>query len=408
MPRLYDLQREAIFAPERISIIEASTKAGKTLGCLIWQSDRVLRDKQRMNHWWIAPVYMQAAIAFERAKKMLPQHIYDKNDGEMRIDMKNGARWWFKSGEKPDNLYGEDVASAVIDEATRMREESWHAIRSTVTATRAPIRIIGNVKGRRNWAYQLARKAKAGQLTDTSYHKITAADAVAANILSAQEIGDAKQVLPHHVFRELYYAEPSDDEGNPFSIMGIQACFNKEVIGELPIVYGVDLAKSHDWTVICGIDNNGHVSYLERWQSDWRATRRRLHKIIGNKPALIDSTGVGDPIVEDLQRDLPDVEGFKFTSESKQQLMEGLALAIHNRTITYNEDWLVSELESFEYTYTRTKTLYSAPEGMHDDGVCALALAVRHWTRQENNTFTCNIVSPENDVYDPDAKWVTI
>jgi hypothetical protein len=41
-----------------------------------------------------------------------------------------------KSGEKPDGLYGEDVFAAVIDEASRMREEAWHALRSTLTATR--------------------------------------------------------------------------------------------------------------------------------------------------------------------------------------------------------------------------------------------------------------------------------
>ena len=34
------------------------------------------------------------------------------------------------------------------------------------------------------------------------------------------------------------------------------------------------------------------------------------------------------------------------------------------------------ELEQFEYEYTRTGVRYSAPDGQHDDTVCALALAV--------------------------------
>jgi hypothetical protein len=37
---------------------------------------------------------------------------------------------------------------------------------------------------------------------------------------------------------------------------------------------------------------------------------------------------------------------------------------------------LISELEEFEYEYTRTGVRYSAPEGFYDDYVCALALAV--------------------------------
>lgn len=36
----------------------------------------------------------------------------------------------------------------------------------------------------------------------------------------------------------------------------------------------------------------------------------------------------------------------------------------------------MNELESFEYEYTRTGVRYTAPEGMHDDCVMALALAV--------------------------------
>lgn len=71
------------------------------------------------------------------------------------------------------------------------------------------------------------------------------------------------------------------------------------------------------------------------------------------------------------------VEGFVFTSPSKQMLLEGLAVAIQQGEIRYPDGLLVTELEAFEYTYTRTGVRYSAPEGLHDDAVCALALAVR-------------------------------
>lgn len=38
-----------------------------------------------------------------------------------------------------------------------------------------------------------------------------------------------------------------------------------------------------------------------------------------------------------------------------------------------------TELDIFEYHYTRTGVRYSAPEGMHDDAVYALALAHQHY-----------------------------
>ena len=70
-------------------------------------------------------------------------------------------------------------------------------------------------------------------------------------------------------------------------------------------------------------------------------------------------------------------EGYGFTAPSKQKLMEGLAVAIQSHSVTYPAGPLVDELNQFEYEYTRTGVRYGAPEGFHDDCVCALALAVR-------------------------------
>jgi hypothetical protein len=95
---------------------------------------------------------------------------------------------------------------------------------------------------------------------------------------------------------------------------------------------------------------------------------------------LIDATGVGDPIVEDLQREGIPVTGFKFTSSSKQQIMEGLISSMHQRKISYPPGIIVAEMETFEYQYTKHGVRYSAPSGFHDDTVCALALANHHRT----------------------------
>ena len=180
-------------------------------------------------------------------RRGLDQQLYTANESELTIRLINGTTVAFKSGEKPDNLYGEDVYAAVLDEATRMREEAWFAIRSTLTATRGEVRIIGNVKGRRNWAYGLARRAEGGE-PEWMYAKLTATDAIEAGILASEEIEQAKSQLPENVFRELYFAEPSDDGGNPFGQEAIRACIG-DISVKPPVVYGVDLAKSVDWTV---------------------------------------------------------------------------------------------------------------------------------------------------------------
>jgi hypothetical protein len=95
-------------------------------------------------------------------------------------------------------------------------------------------------------------------------------------------------------------------------------------------------------------------------------------------PTIADATGVGDPVVERLQRTADShIQAFKFTPSSKQQLMEGLAVAIQSHDIGIPDRGLImQELEDFEYEYTRTGVRYTCPSGLHDDCVDALALAV--------------------------------
>lgn len=375
-PPLTPYQIDGIFHKLRYGLIEASTKSGKTHGSLAWLFEQAITlGGPNRNFWWVAPVYPQAEIAFRRMAAAIPLTLRKVNYSDLSITLLDGTRIVFKSGEKPDNLYGEDVYAAVVDEASRLREEAWHALRSTLTATRGPVRIIGNVKGRKNWFYHLCRKAQAGE-QDHHYAHINAYAAAQAGVIDPKEIEDAKRVLPEHVFKELFMAEASEDAANPFGASSIRACIMPVLSPLAPVAFGVDLAKSVDWTVIIGLDENGHVCRFERFQMPWGETLERVKLVIGKIKTLVDSTGVGDPIVEGLQRTMKNVEGYKFSSESKQRLMEGLAVAIQQGRIHYPEGVIVNELDSFEYEYTRTGVRYSAPEGMHDDTVCALALAV--------------------------------
>ena len=378
-PKLYPKQHEAIFSPKRYAITIASTKAGKTFGCLVYILEKALGGRPRTNYWWIAPSHSQAQMAFLRLKRymqpLILQGIAKANDTEKTISIAGDRTIQFKSGEKPDLLYGEDVHAVVIDEASRVREDAWHAIRSTITATKGQVRIIGNVKGRRNWFWRMYAQAEGKH--SWSRHKLTAWDAVEAGVLDREEIEDAQRMLPEHVFRELYLAEPSDDGGNPFGLEAIRNVVVDGLSSNPPVCYGVDLAKYQDWTVIIGLDRDGRVAEFRRFRHPWMETMEIIRTTCYGAPTLVDATGVGDPIVEQLQRHGMDVEPFVFTSTSKQQLMERLAVAIQRREIRVPEGPIVQELESFEYEYSRSGVRYSAPEGEHDDCVCALALALR-------------------------------
>jgi len=219
--KMYPKQEEALFHEERYGVVEASTKSGKTVGCLVWLHEMAaLRGGPNRNFWWIAPIFAVTKIAFRRLKTYLPEGTFTSNETELTITLRNGAVIWFKSAEKPDSLYGEDVFAAVIDEATRVKADSWYAVRTTLTATEAPVRIIGNVKGRRNWAYKLARRAEGGA-AGYHYAKLTVWDAVDAGVFSLEEAEDARDILPEDVYRELYLAEAADDSSAFFKVENI-------------------------------------------------------------------------------------------------------------------------------------------------------------------------------------------
>jgi hypothetical protein len=379
-PWLYPKQEAAVFDDARIVVIEASTKSGKTVGCIIWLVEQALVGHAGAQFWWIAPIRAQAKIAYRRLKRAMPREYYVANESELTLTLANGAVLAFKSAENPDSLYGDDVEAAVIDEASRTRQEAWYAIRSTITATRGLLRIIGNVKGRKNWAYKLARRAESGG-RGLSYHKITALDAVAGGVLHADEIEQARADYPETVFLELFMAEASDDEGNPFGIDNIRRNLRTRTTGEPVVAWGWDVASRVDWTVGVGLDRAGKIARFVRFREKWDATEERIYSVTGATPALIDATGVGAPISERLSsraqaQYATDVyEPYTFTAPSKQRLLEHLAVALQADECDVLEGVMQLEMEAFEYVYTRTATRYSAPEGMHDDCVCALALA---------------------------------
>lgn len=409
---MYEKQYNAIFCPERYALIEASTKAGKTVGCIVWLYEQAFQGREGRNYWWVAPIFPQAKIAFRRLKRTLPPTLHKFNESELTITLPNGAVIWFKGADKPDSLFGEDVYAAVADEASRWKEEAWYALRSTLTQTRGPVRLIGNVKGRKNFFYKLARRAQAGA-KNMHYAKITAYDAVEAGVLDAAEVEDAKATLPDNVFRELYLAEASDDGGNPFGLAAIRAQIAP--LSDLPPdVWGWDLAKSVDWVVGIALDKNGHTCRYERWQAPWEVTTDRIVAMTKKTPALVDSTGAGDPVLGALQKRTPGVfEGYHYSPASKQKLMEGLAVAIQQHEIWYPDGELlegcviVDELEEFEYEYTRTGVRYTAPAGLHDDTVNALALARQHrmnvvglpmqWLTQQPEFRKAHLPAPETD-----------
>ena len=325
---------------------------------------------------YITPTYGLAKVFFAKLTESLE---LPKNKSDLKIDFPNNGQIEFFTGERLDNLRGRKFHLVIIDEASYIPdlESGWqNSIRPTLTDYKGKALFLSTPRGK-NYFYSLFMKA--GE-NDWASFKFTSYD---NPFIDPQEIDEARLQLPEVVFEQEYMANPSENSANPFGNKFIENCI-KPMSNQPIVAFGIDLAKSVDHTVIIGLDKDGNVAYFDRFQMDWHNTKENI-KRLPRCPILIDSTGVGDPITEDLKRENIMVEGLKFTSQSKQQLMEGLATAIQQARIGFPSGVIVNELEVFEYQFTSNGVRYSAPSGFHDDCVMALALAWSNFSIKRGN-----------------------
>ena len=367
---LHPSQMEVERSLARFSVLEIGRRWGKTTyGTVKAQRTAV----KRLKVGWFAPTYKYLADPMRNIERALAPVTARMDRVERRLELTTRGVIDFWTLEDIDAGRGRDYDLIVVDEAGFVPHllEWWrNAARPTLADRKGRALFLGTPKGTGDF-HRLYTEAESDTTGTMRAFRIGTRQ---NPHIDPDEVEAARRTLPPEVFAQEYEGIPAEDGGNPFGLDAIREC-----VGQLSTrpseCYGVDLAKSQDYTVIVGLDADGSVSTLDRWQGPWQLTREKLARTIGDKPAQIDSTGVGDPIVEDLKRVCRRVEGFKFTSQSKQQLMEGLQIAVQTREIRIPEGWLRSELESFGYRYSGRTVSYEATVG-HDDGVCALALAV--------------------------------
>jgi len=376
LPQPHNNQQSILDNQSRFRVVMCGRRFGKSE---LSQIEIITNALLGQSVAYITPTYKLARTFFEKLTQSIP---FENNKSELLIKFPTGGTVEFFTGERLDSLRGRKFHFIVIDEASFIPnlEEGWlNSIRPTLTDYRGKALFLSTPRGK-NYFYSLYLKGLQGENEWQSF-KFTTYD---NPYINSSEVDDARSQLPSVVFEQEYLANPMENAANPFGTKHIQSCI-KPISTLQPYYYGIDLAKSVDYTVIIGLDINGNVSYFNRFQKDWKSTKDVILSLDRNKPILIDSTGVGDAITEDMQRHFNSMEGFKYTSTSKQQLMELLASTIHKGEVGFPEGMIKEELEIFEYKFTATGVRYDAPKGFHDDCVNALALAVKC---KEKHKFT--------------------
>lgn len=321
---------------------------------------------------YFTPTYKLLEGTYKDCLTRLEPMIKKKHDNQF-IELVTGGVIEFWSMDNPNAGRSRKYKLAIIDEAAFVKNlwDCWtQSIRATLTDLKGDAWFMSTPRGKNDF-FKLFMRGKSGDANWMSWQMSTYANPY----IDPNELDDAKADLPEAAFNQEYLAEFNENIANPFGSDNIKKNI-MPLSPSYPVVFGIDLAKSFDYTVIIGLDHLGSVCVFDRFQGDWGTTMQKIRSL-PKLPLIIDSTGVGDPIAEQITRDGYNVTAFKFTSTSKQDLMKGLQSAIHRGAISYPEGIITDELSVFEYEYSPNGVKYSAPTGFHDDCVMALALAWR-------------------------------
>jgi hypothetical protein len=331
--------------------------------------------------WWISPTYKMASEAWRDFKLVLQPVTKDKNEVEHRLELITGGTIQVWSGHAPDSLRGVGLDLAVLDEAAYLHPDVWRAaIRPALSDKQGKALFLSTPNGR-NWFWSLWMRSISHDASNWAGWKFATSD---GPIVTAAEVEEAREMMPERWFRQEYLAEFLDDGGVVFR--NIRDCATAPMKAQYDethrYVFGVDWARDNDWTVIVVMDTTTRqMVAMERFnQIGWTLQRARLASLAAIwHPEIIwaEANSIGGPNIEALQMDGLPVQGFMTTAQSKEPLIQSLALGFEKREFAIqDDDILTGELQAFSLERLPSgRYRYSAPPGEHDDCVIALALA---------------------------------
>ena len=375
--KLHPGQRRVAEHPARFRVVMCGRRYGKSALGIRLACDAALKGQPV---GWFAPSYKLALEAWRELSQRLQPIVARQNEQDKRMELVTGGVIEIWTLDSPDPARGRKYALAIIDEAGIAKDllDVWQAaIRPTLVDFGGRALFLGTPKGRRHGFVTLFNRGWDADDPDWQSFRASTLD---NPYIPPEEIDAARKELPPDIFAQEFEGIPTDDGANPFGLEAV-----RKAVGDCgtatPVVFGVDLARSMDYTVVCGLDAWRRVVVLERWQAPWAETKTKVQALVGQTPVVADATGVGDAIVADLQVMGVDVTPHVFTQSSKLRLMQRLIASFQAGELCIPAGWLPAELETFEFHYTATGVRYEAPRGYHDDGVMALGLALYGWDR---------------------------
>lgn len=344
-------------------------------------------------YFYFLPSYTQAKKVIwdnidNNGFKMLdhiPQELVKRTNGtELKIELINGSIiQLIAADEFSKSGVGTNPIGVVWSEYSLTNAEARRYV-SPILAANGGWEIVNFTPRGLNHAHTLLQQAK--ENPKWFWQIITAEE---TEVFTKEALEEEKRNNPIDFFEQEYYCKFVDGAGAFFKRIKENLYLEHKHEPWKRYQMGVDLAKYQDYTVITLLDlHTFQIVKQDRFnQMDYTLQKAKIEAayLRYNKPQIwIDSTGVGEPIYDDLLQKGMNVQPYHFTEQSRMDLLRNLQLLIEQDRIKLPEDEiLISELQSFQYTLTPThRVKVQVPDGIHDDMVMSLALAC--WQAPQN------------------------
>ncbi len=370
-------------------VVACGVRWGKTLCAAMEGLAAAMAPRPRSIGWVAAPTYDLADRVFSEIVRIAQTHLrhrivrYSASDGYLALrNMAGGlSEIRAKTADNPVSLLGEGLDWLIVDEASRLKPEIWQNHLSQRLIDRKGWALLISTPKGKGYFHELYRLGQGANPAYRSWNYPSWTNP----LLDAALIDEQRLQIPERVFDQEYGAQFIEGAGSVFRYVGEAATGEwKEPVRPACYYAGLDLAKTEDFTVLVILDGAGQVVAMDRFNRlDWAIQVQRIKALTDryNQAEMhIDSTGAGEPILEQLRIAGCQAHPYAFTHTSKAALINNLAIKLEKRELVLPRPQLmpelVDELESFEYSATDMGRLTSgAPYGFHDDCVIALALA---------------------------------
>lgn len=353
---------------------------------------RALRDPEIVQ-WIVSLTHDQARIIFDYAANVVLNSPLEaeldtiKWSSPLEMRFRNGSRVYARGlGHDGSTARGFGADVVYPDEAAFIKERIIaEVISPMLTASRfAEIAAISTPNGL-NWFYDAYMRGMPGTGDCQSFHMPTWHNP----FLNRSHLRNEKIKRTSLAWDVEYGALFVDDQAAQFPwrilepVIDPDLPMRQEPEASRRYVIGYDPADTQDRSGVVVLDATArpwtpvHIEDISR--TGYVAQKReiaRLSSAYRQAPVLIDASHTS--LMQELEVLGVPITEFRFTNESKRDLIDGLALSIEQRELRlpFHQD-LISELKFYRREKNKAGNLVlGAPEDGYDDLATALALAV--------------------------------